>query len=202
MKPRKSFFADIAEVLHKLDHQRLLASGPSPISIVFQFFSNMHGMSLRLRCLHAASACPFSKPAKRARNRTLSPFSRRSVNGSALPSISLALLCAASRRCLASFSSGSAPTRMSQPPRGLAAGSTFAAAVGGLFAVVATLTGAISELGADGKTDAADAGEGVTVGAAAKVVGRSLLTVEIVVMLAALATAGAGVSWRLSVGTG
>src|SRR5262245_4646157 len=91
---------------------------------------------------------------------------------------------------------------MSQPPRGLAAGSTFAGAVGGLFAVVATLTGAVSGLGADGETDAADAGEGVTVGAAAKVVGRSLLTVEIVVMLAALATAGAGVSWRLSVGTG
>jgi len=35
MKPRKSFFAAIAEVLHKLDHQRLLRIGASLLFYVF-----------------------------------------------------------------------------------------------------------------------------------------------------------------------
>ena len=59
----------------------------------------------------------FAEPGKTRAESTLSPFSVRSVKGSALPSRSLALLCAVSRRCLASFSSGKAPTWMSQPLR-------------------------------------------------------------------------------------
>jgi hypothetical protein len=34
MKPRKSFFAAIAEVLHKLDHQRLLNIGASLLFVL------------------------------------------------------------------------------------------------------------------------------------------------------------------------
>jgi hypothetical protein len=57
MKPRKSFFAAIADVLHKLDHQRLLNLWRIPvIGFVCQFFSSMQGIALRLRYLQAASA--------------------------------------------------------------------------------------------------------------------------------------------------
>ena len=185
----------------------------------------MHGIALRLRYLHAASACSLSRPAKRARKSTLSPFSVRSVKGSALPSRPLALLCAASRRCLASFSSGKAPIWISQPPRGLLAGGVVdtgtlppadATRAGGAAssaagcgadgvetgeATAATGAAGVGEARGDEEdagevTDEADAGDGTAVGAAE---GGSFLTVAIVVTFAALA---AGVSWRLPEGTG
>ena len=56
MKPRKSFFAAIAEVLYKLDHQRLLDWHIPVVVFICQFFTSMHGILLCLRCLQAASA--------------------------------------------------------------------------------------------------------------------------------------------------
>ena len=108
---------------------------------------------------------------------------------------------------------------MSHAPRGLLAGAALAVGTGTLFPADATFavgaagpmtfaagggtgTGAAAtgvESGGEAAGDEAGGGAAATVGPAG---GGSLLTVAIVVMFAALVTAGAGVSCRLSEGSG
>ena len=109
---------------------------------------------------------------------------------------------------------------MSHAPRGLMAGAALAVGTGTLFPADATFavgaagpmifaagggtgTGGAAatgvESGGEAAGDEAGGGAAATVGPAG---GGSLLTVAIVVMFAALVTAGAGVSCRLSEGSG
>jgi hypothetical protein len=80
---------------------------------------------------------------------------------------------------------------------GVAAAVTFAAGGGTGTGAGAAATGV--EAGGEAAVDEAGRGAAATVGPAG---GGSLLTVVIVVMFAALVTAGAGVSCRLSEGSG
>src|SRR5437016_3351777 len=113
---------------------------------------------------------------------------------------------------------------MSHPPCGLTAGATFAAGIGVLLSADATFAGGTAGtavLKSDGGAgEVATGGTAAATGAAAggdtggcepakgapdrgvAVNGGSLLTVAMVVMVAVLATAGAGVSCRLSEGNG
>jgi len=110
---------------------------------------------------------------------------------------------------------------MSHAPRGLAAGAALAVGTGTLFPADATFAVGAAELvtfkaggaagtgagaaatgveaGGEAAGDEAGGGAAAAVGPAG---GGSLLTVAIVVMFAALLTAGAGVSCRLSEGSG
>ena len=110
---------------------------------------------------------------------------------------------------------------MSHAPRGLAAGAALAVGTGTLFPADATFAVGAAELvtfaaggaagtgagaaatgveaGGEAAGDEAGGGAAAAVGTAG---GGSLLTVAIVVMFAALLTAGAGVSCRLSEGSG
>jgi hypothetical protein len=110
---------------------------------------------------------------------------------------------------------------MSHAPRGLAAGAALAVGTGTLFPADATFAVGAAELvtfaaggaagtgagaaatgveaGGEAAGDEAGGGAAAAVGPAG---GGSLLTVAIVVMFAALVIAGAGVSCRLSEGSG
>jgi len=98
---------------------------------------------------------------------------------------------------------------MIQPPRILAAVSAVTAGTGTLSPADAIFAGSGSGFAVGGKAGAAGGGEtgdgAAAIGAAgmgAADGGVSLLTVAIVVTFAAVATAGAGVSCRLSDGNG